>query len=59
MKALPPAPSQRELFLPQRDHVLSEVEPNARNEILRALAEILLVAAESVGRREVRDDESR
>jgi hypothetical protein len=57
-KALPPAPSQCEL-LPRRDHALSVVEPNARNEILRALAEILLAAAESVGRREERDDEAR
>ena len=58
MKALPPAPSQFEL-LPRRDHVLSVVEPSARNEILRALAEILLAAAESVGRREERDHEAR
>ncbi len=59
MKALPPAPSQFEL-LPRRDHVHSVVEPNdARNEILRAVAEILLAAAESVGRREERDDEAR
>ncbi len=57
-KALPPAPSQCELML-RRDHVLSVVEPNARNEILRALAEILLAAAESAGRREVRDDQAR
>lgn len=59
MKALPPAPSQRELLLPRRDHVLSVVEPNARSEILRALAEILLAAAESAGRREERDDHAR
>jgi hypothetical protein len=56
MKALPPAPSQCEL-LPRRDHVLSVVEPNARHEILRALADILLAGAESVGGREERDDD--
>lgn len=60
MKALPPAPSQYEL-LPRHEHALSVVEPNARHEILRALAEILLAAAESVGvgGREARDDEPR
>jgi hypothetical protein len=55
MKALPPAPSQLEL-LPRRDHALSVVEPNARHEILRALAEILLVAAERLGREEEHDE---
>ena len=41
MKALPPAPSQLEL-LPRRSVlVLSVVEQSARQEILRALAEIL------------------
>ena len=45
MKALPSAPSQLEL-LPRRDRVLFVVEPSVRPEILRALAEILLVAAE-------------
>ncbi len=59
MKALPPAPSQCVLLLPRRDHLPSVVEPNARNEILRAVAEILLAAAESIGRTEVRDDEAR
>ncbi len=59
MKALPPAPSQCQLLLPRRDHALSVVEPNARNEILRALAEILLAAAESARGREERDDEPR
>ena len=55
MKALPPAPSQLEL-LPRRDHALSVIEPNARHEILRALAEILLVAAERLGREEEHDE---
>jgi hypothetical protein len=55
MKALPPAPSQLEL-LPRRDHALFVVEPSGRHEILRALAEILLVAAEVVGRKEERDE---
>lgn len=55
MKALPPAPSQLEL-LPRRDHALSVVEPNARHEILRALAEILLAAAERLGREEEHDE---
>jgi hypothetical protein len=46
MKALPPPPIQLEL-LPSRPHALArfEVEPSVRNEILRALAEILLDAA--------------
>ena len=56
MKALPPAPSQLEL-LPPRDQALFAVEPSARQEILRALAEILLVAAEAAGREE--HDEAR
>ena len=55
MKALPPAPSQLEL-LPRRDHALSVIEPNARHEILRALAEIMLVAAERLGREEEHDE---
>jgi hypothetical protein len=55
MKALPPAPSQFEL-MPRRNDALSAVEPNARDEILRALAEILLAAAATVGRREERDE---
>jgi hypothetical protein len=53
MKALPPAPSQLELL--PRDQALFVVEPSARHEILRALAEILLVAAE-VARKEERDE---
>lgn len=55
MKALPPAPSQLEL-LHRHDNALFVVEPSARQETLRALAEILLVAAEVVGRREERDE---
>lgn len=55
MKALPPAPSQLEL-LPRRDHAHFVVEPSARHEILRALAEILLVAAEAARRKEARDE---
>lgn len=55
MKALPPAPSQLEP-LPQRDLVRFEVEPSARPEILRALAEILLIAAEASRRKETGDE---
>ena len=55
MKALPPAPSQLEL-LPRRDLARFEVEPSARPEILRALTEILLIAAEAVRRKETGDE---
>lgn len=55
MRALPPPPSQLEL-LPLRDRALFVVEPSARSEILRALAEILLVAAEAMDRRGVSDE---
>ena len=55
MKALPPAPPQLEL-LSRRAHALTVVEPSARHEILRALAEVLLAAAEEIGREEVRDE---
>ena len=55
MKALPPAPPQLDL-LRRREHALFVVEPNAQQEILRALAEILLVAAELVRRKEERDE---
>jgi hypothetical protein len=59
MKALPPAPSQLEL-LPRERSVLSVVEPSARPEILRTLAEILLAAAsETARRREEQRDEAR
>ena len=56
MKTLPPAQSQLPLFPRRRDLAQSVVEPSARHEILRALAEILLVAAEVVEREEVRDE---
>jgi hypothetical protein len=56
MKALPPAPSQLEL-LPRRSVLaLSVVEQSARHEILRALAEILLHAAEAAARKDERDE---
>jgi hypothetical protein len=55
MKVLSQAPSQLDL-LPRRDHARFVVEPSARHEILRALAEILLVAAEAARRREARDE---
>jgi hypothetical protein len=56
MKTLPPVPTQLDL-LPQRcDLVLSVVEPNVRCEILRALADVLLAAAETTRQREVRDE---
>jgi hypothetical protein len=55
MKTLPPAPSQLKL-LPRHDHARFAVEPSARHELLRALAEILLVATEAVGRREEGDE---
>ena len=56
MKTLPPAQRQLDLLPRRRDLSLSEVEPSARPEILRALAEILLVAAERVDRKEESDD---
>ena len=56
MKTLPPAQSQLQLFPHRRDLALSVVEPSARHEILRALAEILLVAADLVEREEERDE---
>ena len=54
MKALPPAPSQLELL--PRHRVPSVVEPSARPEILRTLAEILLAAANEIARRAERDE---
>lgn len=57
MKALPPPPSQLDL-LPRHDLAQIVVEPSARHEILRALAELLLVAAER-RRREEAPDEAR
>ena len=58
MKPVPPAPSQLEL-LSRRDHALSVVEPSVRQEILRALAEILLAAADHGARKEERDEARR
>jgi hypothetical protein len=57
MKALPPAPSQLEL-LPRQGSVLFAVEPSARPEILRTLAEIFLAAASETAIRgkEARDE---
>jgi hypothetical protein len=56
MKALPPPPSQLELLPRRSDLVPFVVEPSVRHEVLRALAEILLAAAETVDRRGVRDE---
>jgi hypothetical protein len=39
-----------------RHGVLTVVEPSARPEILRTLAEILLAAADEIARREERDE---
>lgn len=58
MNALPPAPPQLQLFPRRRELARFEVEPSARREILRELAEILRVAAEVVDRREASDDAS-
>ena len=44
MKALPPPQSQLELWSSQRQLIV--VENNERQRVLRALAEILLVAAD-------------
>jgi hypothetical protein len=57
MKALPPASSQLEL-LPRHGLARVEVDPSARLEILRALAEILLAAVDATERGE-RVDEAR
>ena len=54
MKALSPAPAQLEL-LPRR-HALIAVEPSARSEILRTLAEVILAAADEMARREEHDE---
>lgn len=43
MKALPPPPSQLELWNKQRPLIV--IENSERQDVLRALAEILLVAA--------------
>lgn len=54
MKALAPPPPQLELL--PRHRVLTAVEPSVRPEILRALAEVLLAAADESARREERDE---
>jgi hypothetical protein len=54
MKTLPPAPSQLELLPRHRVH--PEVESNARLEIVRALAEILLAAVDARARKAERDE---
>jgi hypothetical protein len=56
MKTLPPVPSQLDLIPQRNDLGFSVVEPSARREILRALAEVLLAAVETVQQREVRDE---
>lgn len=58
MKALPPAPSQLEL-LPRHSRALTVVEPSARLEILRTLAEIFLAAADENARRREQSNEAR
>jgi hypothetical protein len=45
MKALPPPPSQLELW--NKGRALAVVENTERKDVLRALAEILLVAADA------------
>lgn len=47
MKALPPAPPQLQLAVYQ-DRALMVIEPGARQEAVRALAEILLIAADDI-----------
>ena len=58
MKALPPPPSQLDLLPRRHGLVRIEVEPSVRHEILRALAELLLAAAER-GTRSEGPDETR
>lgn len=48
MKALPPVRPQLQLAIHHQDRALTAVEPDARKEAVRALAEILLVAADAV-----------
>lgn len=55
MKALP-APPQLELLPRRRDLALTVVERSERDEIVRALAEVLLAAAEAVPRKEDADE---
>jgi len=56
MKALPPPQSQLDLLPLSHDLAHIVVEPSVRLEILRALAELLLVAAERGKRKEERDE---
>jgi hypothetical protein len=56
MKALPPPPSQLDLLPRRHDLAQIVVEPSVRHEILRALAELLLVAAERGTRKEEPDE---
>lgn len=55
MKAQP-APAQLEMLPHRRDLVLFGAEPNARREVVRTLAEILLAAAEATEHEEERDE---
>jgi hypothetical protein len=55
MKALPPPPSQLELVI-CRNTSLMIVESDLRSEVIRALAEILLAAAEPAARVEQADE---
>lgn len=48
MKALPPAHPQLQLTIYHQDRALVGVEPDAREEVVRALAEILLIAADAI-----------
>lgn len=59
MKALPPVPFHQLDLLSRHDLVPFVVEPSVRPEILRALAEILLDAAETAARRKEAPDEAR
>jgi hypothetical protein len=52
MKARPPAPAQLALLPSRSELARFVVEPSARPEILRALAEVLLAAAEAGERKE-------
>jgi hypothetical protein len=56
MKALPPPSSQLELWRNQRQLIV--VENNERQHVLRALAEILLVAADVAAAAKERGDET-
>ncbi len=47
MKALPPARPQLQLAIYQ-DRALAVIDPDARKEVVRALAEILLIAADAI-----------